>query len=65
VLYRSILDNSLNIAEIIKQNNVKNGLNTEGVQTSQPLDYQTDSQAFFIKKSAKYFALGFIKSRKA
>jgi hypothetical protein len=39
--------------------------NTEGVQTPQPLDYQTDSQAVFIKKSTKYVALGFIKSRKA
>jgi hypothetical protein len=39
--------------------------NTEGVQTPQPLDYQTDSQAVFIKKRAKYVALGFIKSRKA
>jgi hypothetical protein len=28
--------------------------NTEGVQTPQPLDYQTDSQAVFIKKRAKY-----------
>jgi hypothetical protein len=34
--------------------NVKKEQNTEGVKKLQTLDYQTDSQAFCVKKRVKY-----------